>query len=292
MVDAQFEFSKIVVVESLPEGERKTGRELRDTIRLELAARGEALQVEYVVVPGRDGFISELERLRQESDHGHIPIIHVECHGDRASGLHFSDGTLMPWEDLADRLLQINLRTGFNLLVLVSACFGAYFLGMLSAVRASPCWGVVAPTDTVYPSELESGFSDFYRALFSTWDLGAATQVLEGRTLRHGYWLSELAERWFSRIVLNYLQTHCTVIATEQRIRDLRVRQQELGLPWVSLHDMRRELRLANSRALDKYFWVFFQVDTLPEATVRFAALRHAIQEQIHTLAADGTYLI
>jgi hypothetical protein len=53
--------------------------------------------------------------------------------------LHFADGTSMLWEELADRLQQINLRTGFNLLVLVSACFGAYFLGMLSAVRASPC---------------------------------------------------------------------------------------------------------------------------------------------------------
>jgi hypothetical protein len=92
--------------------------------------------------------------------------------------------------------------------------------------------------------------------------------------------------------VLNYLQTYCTASATEERIRELRVRQEQLGLPWVSLHDMRRQLRLANSRALDKYFGVYFQIDSLPEAGARFSALRHAIEEQIRTLAAGGTYLI
>lgn len=292
MVDSRFEFSKITVLESLADGERKTGRELAHTIKLELLARSETQPVEYNPVPGCEEFIAALERLEREADAGHIPMLHIECHGDRESGLHFADGTSMPWEELAERLLRINIRTRFNLFVLVSACFGAYFLGMLSAIRPCPCWGIVAPTEAVYPDELENGFGEFYRALFTTWDAGEATAVLKERSLQHGHWLSEVSERWFGRIFLNYLRTHCTAAATGERLRELRARQEQEGLPWMSLRDLRYQLRLANARALDKYFAVYFQTEAIPEAASRFASLRTALEEEARSLAFGGDYLI
>lgn len=285
----QFEFSKIVVLEALPDEERKTGRELVDTLKLQLIALGEAVPVEYKNISGRDAFIEALDQLHRETIEGHIPILHIECHGDRDRGLFFSeDESFLSWQDLAERLLRINLQTNFNLLVLVSTCFGAYFLSMLGAIRPCPCWGIVAPTETVYPDELESGFSEFYRVLFSTWDLTEAVLALKDRPLQNGYWLSELGERWFEKIVIGYYKTHCTPDALENRLIGLRTRRENEGLPWMAMKDLRTELKRVNEAALGKYFAIYFQTAAIPSLAERFSGPRNNIESQLRLLVSEG----
>jgi len=289
MSSPQFEFSKIVVLEALADGERKTGREIVDTLRLQLIALNNNLLVEYIQVRGRGELIKALDQLLEEAVEGHAPILHIECHGSPEGGLGLPDDTSLSWQDLAEKLLRINLQTNFNLFVLVSACFGAYFLSMLSAIRPCPCWGIVAPTDTVYPNELESGFSEFYSVLFSTWDLTEAVSALRDRPLQNGYWLSELSEHWFEKILINYFTTYCTPDAMEIRLLDLRTRRENEGLPWMSMKDLRTELRRANEAAPEKYFAVYFQSKVIPGLEDRFSELLNRVERQIQLLDSGSS---
>jgi hypothetical protein len=286
------QFTKFVVIESLKPDDRKTGREIAHGIRLQLANVGDSIPVDLKLCHSRSDFAAQFAELRRESEHGHIPIIHVECHGSKAAGLEFTNHERLAWTEFAALLEPINVATGFNLLVLISACFGAYFVSMISAIRTSPCWALVAPSDKVYPHELESGFIDFYNAFVRHWDVGLALTALRDRPLTKGTWQAVLAEEWFTDIVLQYIRVWCSMDAVRPRIPQLQKIREKQRQPWISERDLRNALRLQNSQALDKYFARYFATDSVPSNTTRFAPVKRSAETKVESLRQSGNYLI
>ena len=124
-----------------------------------------------------------------------IPLLHVECHGDKHEGLEFENGSLLTWSDLSAALVELNRATGLNLLAVFSACYGAYFLSRLSSVEPTPCYAMFAPTEEIDPAEILQTFRDFYRVLFESGDAGAAVGgALHGKD-SSGQWLAQRADR-------------------------------------------------------------------------------------------------
>lgn len=292
-MDADFKFSKYVVVESLKVGERKTGREIRDHIRMELAYAGEHWPVEYIQCADAWEFRRALQKLYQDAARGDIPLVHVECHGHIQHGLQFADvGDMMPWEEFADLLQRINVASGFNLLVCVAACFGAYFGGWISAVKAAPCRIVVAPDCETLPAELESGFCGFYTALIRTRDVSPALRVLRAKKLEHGGWFASLAEWHFEQILLGYFRTYCTIEGLDARIAGIIEEGGRNGRQWASQFDLKRELRRQHQAALDHYFDIYFATKTTPASAIHFAELKTALAAKVEALRATGKYLL
>lgn len=257
-----------------------------------MTAGGHLLPVEYVQCESFRDFLLEMSRLRDEALQGQIPIVHIECHGDPMGGLQFANGSELSWADLAEALLGINLATQFNTLVVVSACFGSYFLGMLSAVRAAPCRGIVAPTERVFPDECEQGLKTFYGELVATWNLSLALDALKQRQLAHGSWFGELAEDWFAKIFLHYIETECRVEQAEDRLAGLRSQLEASNARWISRRDLLNQLKLTHSQALDKYFSRYFSTDRLPSVRQKFKSLKTEMASHLKELAATGKYIL
>lgn len=287
-----FKFSKIVVIESLEPDDVKTGLQISDFIKVELAKTHQTLPVDYITCWSAIEFTELLNQIAIDATQGVTPIIHIECHGDPTDGLEFENGSTLSWEDLAGKLKPINIATKFNLLVLVSACFGAYFTQMIKAHKPSPCWGVIAPTDSVVPYEIRSGFHAFYLKFLETWDLGFAITSLRKVPINTGQWFAKPAESLFDEVVMNYLESWCTKSKSYMRVAELKAEMRSMGTPHQGMTVIKKNLRQLNSNLLEKYFSIYFSCDEIPENAVRFTSVKESLNSRIQTLRSSGKFLV
>jgi hypothetical protein len=287
-----FQFSKIIIIESLEPNEVKTGLQISDFIKAELENKNQTIPVEYIKCWNAIAFIQLLDQIAIDAALGVTPIIHIECHGDPTDGLEFENGSNLSWGDLAGKLKPINIATKFNLLVLVSACFGAYFTQMINAHKPSPCWGVIAPTDTVVPYEIRSGFHAFYSKFLETWDLGFAITSLKRAPISTGQWFAKPAESLFDEVVMNYLESWCAKSMSYARVAQLQTEMRSMNIPHEGMTKIKRNLRQLNANMLDKYFSIYFSVGEIPENTKRFASVKASLNKKIQVLRASGKFLL
>lgn len=169
-------FNTVYIIESLPRGESRTGKELHQHLK-HLSFQVDGLQCRYEEVNSRKAFVKLLHRIQQGMEQGRIPFLHLEIHGN-ANGLTFANGDDIEWDALHQHLRRLNVATRNNLVVSFAACraAGAYF-GIDPMVRA-PFVGVVAPFTLVSVEEVEVGFSAFFSELLRSFDLPAAVDAL------------------------------------------------------------------------------------------------------------------
>lgn len=287
---APFAFTKIVIVQSLEPHERPTGANLHTFLRGLNGLLGLSVPFEYMECESAREFRSIMERLIDDCRGGHIPLLHVECHGDDRDGLIFENGSELAWRDTAELLTRLNEACRYNLFAVFAACFGAYFLGQISAYRSAPCYAIVAPTAITYPDELETGFKLFYKNLLQTWDAGIAVRRLQSHHLVYGRWFGETAETWFERVVEDYMKSRCTRKAMKPRIKRLYRRLLSDG-NRQSIGRLKRMIRQRNKQVfLDDYFDRFFGVNRFPENKGRFSAVHERVRRRLGDLWCKPTY--
>ena len=223
---------------------------------------------------------------------GRIPLLHVECHGDKSSGLEFTNGSQLPWPDLSRLLVTLNEATRFNLVSVFCACYGAHFMEELGRIHPAPLYAMIAPTEGVYPDEILSGFRTLYSELFSSPDASSAVRAIMKLHLAQGTWYVHRAELWYERVVTQYVETHCT--KSEAKRRALSV-YQKLRAQGVSadLGKLRRELTQFNrTNLLGKYFERYFMATAVPETLRRFSPVRLRIKQRLAELRKTGQYAI
>jgi len=285
-----FTFNRVVIIQSLEPSEVKTGLILSELI-YNLASADESQMPVQIIECGYAGeFIQIVEKLTQEAKSGNVPLLHVECHGDPMAGLEFANGSTLPWEDVAQTLLPLNIASRFNLLSVFSACFGAHFLGQMGVIRPAPCWCLVAPTDTVDPGEILAGFRIFYSLLFETGDMSFAVEGISKYNLSNGRWLWEPAELWFEHLVTNYVEVHCNKLASLDRARKLHRQLKEQGV-YQGIGSIRRKLRLTNrTHLLGKYFDTYFLTSEIPSNVQRFSGVKKRVSATLDDFRGTGRY--
>jgi len=294
MIVAGFTFSKIVIVQSLEHHETETGRILYEYISAQIDETNHQIQLEFVKCSNRVEFLEILSRLTTDAKlKGEIPIVHVECHGSQKEGLEFENGSTIPWSELASALLPLNVACGFNLLAVFSACFGGYFLGQLSAISPAPCWCIVAPTETVDPSEIMGGFRVFYSTLFHSLDAGKAAAKISRMPLSHGRWFGKPAEIWFETVVTEYILKHCTKEAVRDRAKKLRRQVISGGRTPPGVGSIIRRLCRLNRESLTgEYFDTYFQITAIPENTQRFQHARVRLNFKLNDFRSSKKYCL
>lgn len=290
-IGADFHLSRIVVVESLESHEVKTGKHVAELIEASDNARLMGLAVEYHTCEHAGEFIEFVRELTLDvSRTGRIPLLHIECHGDQTDGLEFQNGSVLSWPELSDLLVDLNRAAQFNLVAVFSACYGGHFLSRLDSIDPAPCYAMIAPTESVNPSEILAGFRTFYTTLFKTGDAGVAIDEIMQLDLQDGQWFGQQAELWYERIVIDYIEMHCTNAA--MKVRSLRMlnklRAKNVN---ATIGYLKRGLVQANrSNLVDKFFERYFMVDTLPENALRFHAVRARLEQRISQLSRTGRY--
>ncbi|GER09197.1 hypothetical protein [Variovorax boronicumulans] len=289
---AGFRYTKFVVVQSLEPNERETGTETAEFLRRELEARKICVPVQLERCWSAAEFLALMNRLIQEASQGEIPILQIDCHGDDMQGLEFENSSMVAWPTLGEYLLRLNIATGFNLLAVVSACFGAYFLGQMSPVERCPCYGLISTTKQVKPSELNAGFEDFYRVFLDTRDVGQAAQALAVRTLREGRWFTMPAEWWFESTVRGYLEFKCTRRVVQERARNINKELRLRGrreLSQSKLFDIHRR----NQEGLVlRLFSTFFSIGDVPSNVDRFSDCYARAEAWVARIRARGTHIL
>lgn len=293
LVSVGFHLSRIVIVESLESHEVKTGGELARFIDTPGRASSLGLTVEHHICEHANAFKKLMCSLALDvTATGRIPLLHIECHGDESDGLEFQNGSVLPWSALSDLLVILNTATRFNLVVVVSSCYGAHFLSQLDCVEPAPCYAIIAPTAEVGPDEILQGFRTFYLELFKSNDAGVAVNTMRRLTLQNGQWFVQQAEFWYEEVVIGYVETYCT--NAEVKRRALRMHQQLCTERANSnLGQLKRGLIKVNrDNLVGGYFDRYFMVNAIPENLGRFRAVRLRIAALISRLHNTGRFAV
>lgn len=201
------EFDSIVVLESLPGHHRKTGKVLYDRVLKPHADAHPNLIVHYNPISGREHLLKAFEVIEgQMIDKGHRPIIHIEAHGDQEEML-LADGSTISWAEIREILTRLNIKTRFNLLLVMAMCEGWWLSQVLIPFQPAPVWGVLGPTKPVLDSELLRVMTVFYTQLFSNSDvLPALEEANQHLPIEDWTYLLTPAEMLFCMAFRRYME--------------------------------------------------------------------------------------
>lgn len=210
-MQASSSFNVVVVLESLPDSEMKTGKQIYDDQLMHINAEYPILKSELVQVKTSGEFVDALRQLtHQVNEQNVIPLLHIECHGSKR-GLKMADGTMLPWARLKNELIPLNRATKLNLVVVVGACNGGHLIGTASHMDGAPFFGVIGVDGEITSGDLERRFKSFYRTLFETaGDANAALDSLnQGADDPSQKFMFLGARRFFAESFRKYYWNYC-----------------------------------------------------------------------------------
>lgn len=270
-------FDSVVVIESLPPGDLKSGTELFEQTIGPAAAVDSTLLVELYHAAGRREFLSCIKAVGDlAEEHGSSPILHLETHGS-PSGLQFADCSRATWEEIAAPLADLNRISQMNLLVFAGLCHGWSMIDILKPVQRAPVFGMIGPMEEVQAGELLTATKKLYeRLLQPNHDLRAALDEANGSPAVEQWrfrWMS--AELMFCRVFERYVaEISHGEVRTERLNRLVADITQAKNLNLNQTMKLRSsvETDLDNHEAwFDHYREHFLLLDLYPENRHRFS---------------------
>ncbi len=274
--NTSFAFDSVVVIESLPAGDLRTGRELFDTVLAPASTADPGLVSTLYEPQTGPELYKVLTQIRRDAEHYHrSPIVHLEMHGDK-SGLVMANGTVMPWAELASELTSINTVSRMNLLLVAAMCHGWHMVSLLRPTDRAPAFGIVGTEGDVTAGDLLSTMQRFYQVLVGpSHDFRSAMDVAnQGLEYRDWRFKMEGAELWLCRAFTHYVETLSTEESQAQRVNRLVAdvaRAQNLDVRGTM------QVRAALSKAISNdenwfnyYKTKFLMLDLFPENAARF----------------------
>lgn len=275
MIDATVSFDKLWVLESLKEGELKTGRSLVEDPLVTAAASCTNLKLEYRTPSSKKEFFEVLDLIRaQATNQGHTPILHFECHGSK-EGLELASGELVQWQELRDRLIAINQACRTHLIITVAACDGAHLIKVAAVLDRAPFWAIIATEGEIAAGALAEDFGNFYRELFSSMNGDAAIKALNrGITDARRRYKFISAAGLFARAYRKYHERYCVGQARQERVEELVTQKLEQSAGReLHIGTVRKQIKqeLANhGKHFDTLKKRFFSIDQFPENQARY----------------------
>ena len=267
-------FNKISVIQSLADGELHTGTKVKDDIKLYNFAYKRDLQIEFFEANKIKDFFGILKKLKVDAlNDGSFPVLHIEAHGSSdMQGLVLQSNDFISWTDLKPYLIDLNVATRLNLLVVFSLCYGAHFTRHLNPPDRAPCWGLIGPTKALGGSELLISFSAFYKEVFASGSGGDAVEELNASSPKGDInYFFTTASSFFVNVYKNYLKKHCTKKAYDDRARAMRKKLKKSDLEKIpSISEIRRKLKSTQKEFFENYRTKYFMIDLFPENNGRF----------------------
>jgi hypothetical protein len=269
------EFNKIWIIESLRDGDLKTGTRLVED-RLSIAqSRYENLEVAHRRPTSTTELMKDLETIRDEAlFQGIYPFIHFDCHGD-ANGLQTTNGDHVTWEELRRILIQINHACRCNLVILIAACNGINLIKCCTKLDRAPFYAAIGPETEVKAGKIERDLQAFYSKFFE--DLNGDDAV---RALNDGKEGSERTYHFrsacgiFASAYRKYYDDYCVgkgLVARKEQL--LTTSLESPGAKKRELRDIRKLIKVALSTEEQHFTEMrdrFFFVDKFPENKERF----------------------
>lgn len=282
------EFSKIIIIESLKAEDPPTGQQLQEYLLGLKTEHQLDMSIELIDCPSAEDFSRIMDNIIHEAKNGNYPILQIECHGGPQDGLEFRDDSDVGWDQVAEKITELNKATNLNLLVIFSACFGEYFGHTMSITKAAPCWCMLGPSKRIHPDEILRCLIDFYSSFLRNFDIRAAINELNKIKLSEGEWRYHQIEELFYKTCKTYLVEKCTLQAGAKRIDDwVKIDNTPETRKWVEL-----AFRTKNHQKMHEYFRKYFMLETHAEHELRFKSSLISIQKLLEELKASGNYYL
>lgn len=263
-------FGRLIIVDSVPSGESNTAGRLMDDVETHAVAHPPAPAVEYIRVQDRYGFISVLQGCKDEvASGGLIPMLHIECHGNE-DGFEFADGSFATWDEIKVPLANLNVETKLNLMVAVSACTGGALAKVVAMRDRAPFWGLIGPTRTVRPFELEQAYRAFYTTLLSTHSAASAVAAMNAKAEKGLFWRTT-AQGLFEKAWTRYREEYSTPEAYRVRAERMQHRCRKPGGSAPSVARLQEMLISREPDAFERFRNNYFMLDLYPDHKERFA---------------------
>ncbi|MCW8929642.1 MAG: hypothetical protein OQL19_05315 [Gammaproteobacteria bacterium] len=272
MIDTANRFNQILIIDSIPKGELNTARRLFDDISTYANAYPETSPaVMSVRVESACEFLEVLSECADRANEKDIiPMLHLECHGCE-QGFQFADFSILDWQEIKAPLTNLNIATKMNLMVAVAACTGGAIAKTASLSDRAPFWGMIGPTDSISPTDLESAFRALYTTLIQTGLPANALKAFEASSKPGQYWRTT-ALGLFKNGWAAYKSTYCTEQMLEIRAKRMVEECRRRGLqPLLTVSQKRQRLVAHEPSAYERFRRGFFMEDLFPEQAGRFA---------------------
>lgn len=269
-------YDSVQIIESLPEQDLTTGRELLETTLAPAACADVGFLIEYREARNRREFFAHLQRvIGITEEHSRFPVLHLETHGSR-EGLLLSSGERVSWEEVAPSLARLNELTRANLLVVAAMCHGWHLSEVLRPTDRSPAFGIVGTTEELAAGAILDVMKEFYACLVSDDpDLSAALASANAIAESHGAtFRMEGAELMFCRVFRAYLRDLSTGETQPERVNRLvAVVARAKGSDLRETMQIREQIREAlddHPGWYERYRSHFLLLDLFPENEKRF----------------------
>ena len=204
-------FNSVYVLESLPDCDRKTGRDLFENCIFPLGKLNKNLHTSLYQPFKKSEFLSVLKTIKSDClNNSRIPILHIEAHGNDNS-IYIASGEFITWSEIKPFLCDINRISGLNLLVIIAACDGINLAKVVLPTDRAPVWGIIGPSKVIKAGRIYEGFKAFYSELLESFDGRKALNKLnKSPEIKDWEFKFFIAEHFFLEVYQNYLKSFCT----------------------------------------------------------------------------------
>ena len=271
-----FAFDSVALIESLPSGQLRSGRDLFETTIAPISVADPGLVSELYEPHTANDFFGSLATIASVAKQfGRSPIIHIEAHGN-GDGIELANGDFVKWLEIAPVLTMINEISHMNLLVVAAMCHGWHLSSVLRPTDRAPAFGVVGTQKSIQVGALLVAMKAFYGKLLAPGhDLREAlAEANDQRPLAKWVFKMEGAEITLCRVFAHYAEDISNEATQTARISRIvadvaRVNQLDV-LQTMSVRTEVRESIGDHARWFDYYRTQFLMLDLFPTNAARF----------------------
>lgn len=212
---SHFSNNTLIIIDALGEDDLQTGIHLRDDMRdaTEVSRPG---YCQYFKVESESHFFTVLEKINEHTKNGFRPILHIEAHGDKDSGIRIAaSGEFVSWSKLLPKLQEINGNSKNNLGVVMAACFGLNALRPLRIEDPCPFYFLIGSEFEVPAGYIDDALKEFYIELNRQNSLDDAMMKIDAKFRQFH------AEKFFFVTFAKYMKNACMGAGAQRRVERL-----------------------------------------------------------------------
>jgi len=270
-VEAVIKSTNIWIIEWLPSGDLRTGRQLHKW--MQSRRRGWSA---YFKCESKQDVLFAIEHAIDLAQNSKMsPVLHFEAHGnENGLGKEYGSGHVefIGWNEITKSLQKLNLATRCNLVVVVAACIG--FAGIKALVQGprAPAIALVGPNASIRADNLLSATKEFYSRWMDT------DPKLREIALSASQVAGEASFEWEPFAVLAFDSMAELLIVSmredQHRIQINRIRQrmlEETELSSAEIESRLSKLTPSLQATFFQHLWdTMFMIDLYPENRERF----------------------
>jgi hypothetical protein len=191
------------LISSAAEGEEGVPRRISEDLT-GLAGRSGKFLFDHLSASSLQHFCLQIDTLEAHASRGLRPILHLDMHGNLEHGLQLGKSEeFIAWNAFVEMMRRINIASGGNLLVVLTACHGIRAIMPVSLKDATPFFALIAPKEEIRIWQIEEGVYPFYKSLIEEESLDGSLAHL-GNQFQYFH-----SEKMLVVSLARYIRQHC-----------------------------------------------------------------------------------